>query len=65
MILLDVKDYCHTCPDFIPNTQETPNVYTGDGKIIISDYIVICKHKELCERHVRYLEQRRKENDHV
>ena len=58
MILLDVKDYCHDCPDFKPIMHETTTICTGAGERIFGDNVIVCKHRKLCERHVQYLERR-------
>lgn len=59
MILLDVKDYCHDCPDFGPIIMhEVTTICTGAGERIFGDNVIMCKHRKLCERHVQYLERR-------
>ena len=47
MIKLDVQEYCHGCANF--------TAYAGFDIIEMTDTLVRCEHRKLCENLVRYL----------
>lgn len=48
MIRLEVKDYCHNCPEFQPDVEYPHAVRTGHGDMIISDFIIRCERTDIC-----------------
>lgn len=55
MIKLDVQEYCHGCANFTADVKE-PEKYHADFDIIeMTDTLVRCEHRKLCENLVRYL----------
>lgn len=58
MIILDVEDYCHACPDFNPDVRKTDiDAFGGDSRI---ETAVFCKYERRCSAVARFL---RKEFD--
>lgn len=58
MIKLDVQEYCHGCANFTADVKEPEKYYAGFNIIEIvemTDTLVRCEHRELCENLVRYL----------
>lgn len=55
MIKLDVQEYCHGCANFTADVKEPGQYYEGCTLAEITDTIVHCEHRELCENIVRYL----------
>lgn len=55
MISLDVKDYCHDCPDFVPDSEQLMQ-YSDDfiPRMMISN-IVKCKNADKCAAMMKYL----------
>lgn len=50
MIFLDIKGYCQKC-NYFEADVEKPKTLNCDGrKIKIGDFIVRCKHRDICER---------------
>ena len=56
MIEIDVQDYCHTCPEFIP--QADIDTLYADDDICDIHTVVSCRNKEKCDRIKSYLETR-------
>lgn len=55
MIKLDVQEYCHGCANFLADVEEPEKYYIGSDIVEMTDTIVRCEHRELCEDLVRYL----------
>ncbi|OUP71318.1 hypothetical protein B5F10_04835 [Anaerotruncus colihominis] len=51
MIKLDVQEYCHGCANFTADVKE----FDGFDIIEMTDTLVRCEHRKLCENLVRYL----------
>lgn len=49
MIQLKVKDYCHSCSDFKPDTVTIGISHGFSDKLIYETY-VYCKNHETCEK---------------
>lgn len=57
MIYLDVKDYCHTCPDF---EAHTTMLYNDDKAESI---YVSCAHRLKCERLYEHIKDKERKAD--
>lgn len=55
MIKLDVQEYCHECANFTADVKEPEKYYTGLNIVEMTDTLVRCEYRELCENLVRYL----------
>ena len=55
MIKLDVQEYCHGCANFTADVKEPEKYYAGFDIIEMTDTLVRCEHRKLCENLVRYL----------
>lgn len=55
MIKMDVQEYCHGCDGFTADVKEPEKYYAGSDIIEMTDTLVRCEHRELCENLVRYL----------
>lgn len=64
MIKLEVQEYCHECANFTADVKEPKKYYNGldivewnTPKVIstMTDTLVCCEHRKLCENLVRYL----------
>lgn len=55
-IILDVKEYCESCLDFIPDVDkpQREDGFYGDKW---SDTVIHCKNRNRCEGIKRYLEK--------
>lgn len=49
MIRLEVKDYCHNCPEFQPDVEHPHALRTGHGDVILSDTVIRCERTDICE----------------
>lgn len=55
MIKLQVEEYCHGCPEFVPESDNL--IYRNNGKV--ENYTaVFCMNKNLCARIKYYLDGR-------
>lgn len=54
-IKLDVQEYCHGCANFTADVKEPEKYYAGFDIIEMTDTLVRCEHRKLCENLVRYL----------
>ncbi len=59
MIRLDIREYCHNCPDFFVDS-ETHMHYSSLGETGF-DTFLRCKHRERCQRIEKYLTNKIKE----
>ena len=55
MIKLDVQEYCHGCANFTADVKEPEKYYAGFDIIEMTDTLIRCEHRKLCENLVRYL----------
>lgn len=49
MIKLDVQEYCHGCANFTADVKEPEKYYAGLDIIEMTDTLVRCEHRKLCE----------------
>ena len=67
-INLKVEEYCHNCPDFVPDTEVdylhqegiNPITYKHEDRSICETTIK-CKHKKRCAAQMRYLQKQHTE----
>lgn len=53
MITLNVKNYCHNCPEFEPYADKN-TLYSGDEKMHMTE--IRCIHSERCKIIAEFLE---------
>lgn len=58
MIELNVKEYCHSCPEFAA-VINGPNVLYGNDAFQVCKTEIVCEHRKLCEHIEEYLETKR------
>lgn len=57
MIKLNVKEYCHDCPNFEAE-QHRSILYSGANTIeCMSDCVINCKHESTCNKIEDYLKK--------
>lgn len=58
MIVLEIKDYCHSCMDFEARVERPRQLYAnGDPYITVGDTTIKCENFERCERLKQRLER--------
>lgn len=66
MIRLDVKEYCHSCMDFVPDVIPARKQFADWSDVIEqSDTIIQCEHRGRCEAIRKYLERQIKSEEAV
>lgn len=65
MITIDVKDYCHNCPNFDPVMEKVDASYTDmtavfPEPILRHNTIIFCTKRAECERMYNYICSQRK-----
>lgn len=58
MIVLEVEDYCHDCPDFEADVQKA-DIWAGIDEEIwnFGDTVIRCEYRERCRSIRRYLKK--------
>lgn len=54
MIILEVEDYCHDCPNFEADVENPTFLYDGDMKLCSSNTIVRCDNRRVCREIYSY-----------
>lgn len=58
MIKLEVKEYCHNCPNFDVLVKKDKYEYKVNG---VNDFYIYCKNATWCEQLAKTTEQRLRE----
>lgn len=48
MIILEVEDYCHECPEFEADVESPTFLYDGNVKICSGNTIIRCCNRRKC-----------------
>ena len=64
MIILNVADYCHNCPEFEAHVEKDILKYkdfTSDKEHLVGvNTNISCEHRDRCEEIRKFIEKRRK-----
>ncbi len=63
MIVLEVQEYCHSCPYFDAVVERGKKLYSGADVVETIDTVVRCEHRKLCENIKRYLGRKVENNE--
>ena len=62
MIILDVKNICHSCPNFEAESIGGEKVYAYDSVVHVSDIYIRCEHQDLCDKIETHLKNVKENN---
>lgn len=48
MIILEVEDYCHECPEFEADVESPTFLYAGNTRVCSGNTIVRCSNRRKC-----------------
>ena len=54
MIILEVEDYCHDCPNFEADVENPTFLYARDMKLCSGNTIVRCDNRRVCREIYSY-----------
>jgi len=60
MITLDVRPYCHVCPDFEADVEKASEYFSFNERIALSDTVIRCKNRDRCKSIEQFLAKQSK-----